>query len=73
MNKPDRDRALAKSSVIVKDPAVTADIGESLCVYGFRNNFFHGDKWAYELREHNQKFANANVILARSIELNRRL
>jgi hypothetical protein len=42
-----------------------------IIVFRYRNNFFHGEKWVYELREQDQNFAHANAILIRAIELNR--
>ena len=40
-------------------------------VFRYRNNLFHGEKWAYELRGQGHNFARANNVLMRSIELNR--
>lgn len=67
------------------DPQIVRDIlsGQSsdahdaavavlIIVYRYRNNFFHGEKWAYALREQDQNFAHANTILMRSIEMARK-
>jgi hypothetical protein len=42
-----------------------------IIVFRYRNNLFHGEKWAYELREQQQNFFHANAILMRALELNR--
>lgn len=68
------------------DPPVVRDVlsGQSenprdvaaavlIIVFRYRNNLLHGEKWVYELREQDQNFANANAILMRAIDLNRRL
>jgi hypothetical protein len=44
-----------------------------IVVFRYRNNLFHGEKWAYQLREQAQNFFHANAVLMRAIELNRRL
>lgn len=44
-----------------------------IIVLRYRNNLFHGEKWAYELREQRDNFAHANAILMRAIDLNRRV
>jgi len=44
-----------------------------IIVFRYRNNLFHGEKWAYELRDQNQNFAHANEVLMRAIELNRQI
>jgi len=40
-----------------------------LIVYRFRNNLFHGIKWAYALDEQTDNFEQANRLLAKLIEL----
>jgi hypothetical protein len=42
-----------------------------IIVLRFRNNLFHGEKWAYELRGQKENFTHANTILMRVIELAR--
>ena len=40
-----------------------------IIVYRFRNNLFHGAKWAYELRGQLDNFTHSNNALMRAIEL----
>ena len=42
-----------------------------IIVFRYRNNLFHGEKWAYQLQEQEQNFSHANDVLMRAIELNR--
>lgn len=42
-----------------------------IIVFRYRNNLFHGEKWAYQLQEQRQNFLHANNVLMRSVELNR--
>lgn len=42
-----------------------------IIAYRYRNNLFHGEKWAYQLQEQEQNFSHANEMLMRAIELNR--
>lgn len=44
-----------------------------IIVFRYRNNLFHGEKWAYQLREQHENFQAAINILKKSIELNRLL
>lgn len=44
-----------------------------IVVFRYRNNLFHGEKWAYQLREQEQNFVHANAVLMRAIELDRRV
>ena len=44
-----------------------------IIVFRYRNNLFHGEKWAYELREQEQNFSHANAVLMRAIDLNRQV
>ncbi len=44
-----------------------------IIVYRYRNNFFHGLKWEYNFAEQRENFLNANQLLKKAIELNRRL
>lgn len=43
-----------------------------IIAYRYRNNLFHGEKWAYQLQEQEQNFTHANEMLMRAIELNRK-
>ncbi|MET3972310.1 hypothetical protein ABID62_008414 [Bradyrhizobium sp. S3.9.1] len=40
-----------------------------LITYRLRNNLFHGEKWAYGIRDQRQNFENANQVLMRALEL----
>jgi len=40
-----------------------------IVVYRFRNNLFHGVKWAYGIRDQIGNFTHANAALMRAIEL----
>ena len=42
-----------------------------IIVYRFRNNFFHGEKWAYEFQEQRQNFEISNQLLAEVVLLHR--
>lgn len=44
-----------------------------IIAYRYRNNLFHGEKWAYQLQEQEQNFSHANDMLMRAIELNRQV
>lgn len=39
-----------------------------LIIWRFRNNLFHGEKWAYELQEQLDNFSHANAVLMRVLE-----
>lgn len=43
-----------------------------IIVFRFRNNFFHGVKWAYEFRDQQDNFIISNQVLAKAIEINRK-
>jgi hypothetical protein len=52
----------------------TADLAEVtaallIIVYRLRNNFFHGVKWAYEIRDQLENFNHGNSVLMQAIEL----
>ncbi|HEY4261978.1 MAG TPA: hypothetical protein VGM98_17540 [Schlesneria sp.] len=40
-----------------------------IIVYRFRNNYFHGEKWAYDMRGQLDNFNRANALLRRVFEL----
>jgi hypothetical protein len=42
-----------------------------IIVLRYRNNFFHGIKWAYGLRDQLNNFNNANLLLMKMIEINK--
>lgn len=39
-----------------------------MIVWRFRNNLFHGAKWAYQLRDQQENFTRANLVLMRVLE-----
>lgn len=39
-----------------------------LIIWRFRNNLFHGEKWAYELHGQFDNFSHANAVLMRVLE-----
>lgn len=39
-----------------------------MIVWRFRNNLFHGEKWAYQLQDQLSTFAHANGVLMRLLE-----
>ncbi len=39
-----------------------------IIVWRFRNNFFHGEKWAYQLSDQLSNFTHANAVLMRLLE-----
>lgn len=56
-----------------QDAALESTVSALLfIVFRYRNNLFHGEKWEYQLQEQEQNFSNANEVLVRAIELNRR-
>ncbi|RDL46550.1 hypothetical protein BLJAPNOD_06744 [Ensifer sp. M14] len=40
----------------------------TVLVWRFRNNLFHGDKWAYHLQDQLPNFTHANRVLLRLLE-----
>jgi hypothetical protein len=56
-----------------QDGAVEAASALLIIVYRLRNNLFHGEKWAYELREQSDNFCHANAVLMRALEANANL
>lgn len=75
LNLRDGDRPNLVRRVLANDTAEYSDIVAALLiiVYRFRNNLFHGEKWAYQLRGQLENFNQANAILMHSIELNRHM
>lgn len=39
-----------------------------MIIWRFRNNLFHGEKWAYQLKGQLQNFTHANAVLMRLLE-----
>lgn len=44
-----------------------------MIVWRFRNNLFHGEKWAYQLQDQLSNFTHANSVLMRLLERHGRL
>ncbi len=44
-----------------------------LIVYRFRNNFFHGTKWAYDLKGQRDNFEHASQLLEGALDVVREL
>lgn len=44
-----------------------------MVVWRFRNNLFHGEKWAYQLQDQLPNFTHANAVLMRLLERHGRL
>jgi hypothetical protein len=42
-----------------------------IIVYRFRNNLFHGEKWAYDLHDQRANFLQANSVLMHATTLDR--
>jgi hypothetical protein len=40
-----------------------------IIVYRLRNNLFHGNKWAYEIRDQRDNFNHANSLLILAMDL----
>ncbi len=61
--------------VLQSDDANLAEIAAALLiiVYRFRNNLFHGEKWADKFRGQCENFNHANAVLMQAIELQERL
>ncbi len=69
-----RDKRDLVEKVLRNETTDRAEIVEALLmiVYRFRNNLFHGEKWAYQLQGQIQNFDHANDVLMRAIDLQRR-
>ncbi|WP_084376616.1 hypothetical protein [Pseudomonas mucidolens] len=57
----------------VNDPPRDRMLALLMIVWRLRNNLFHGEKWAYELRDQRENFSHANSILMRILERHGRL
>jgi hypothetical protein len=68
--RPADNPALVKSVLAgeVDDPASVAE-ASLIIVYRFRNNLFHGVKWAYEIVDQLGNFEHANAVLMQSMEM----
>ena len=69
------DRPALVRKVLANETAEHSEIAAAvlIIVFRFRNNLFHGEKWAYQLQGQLENFNHANAILMHSIELNRRM
>jgi len=38
-----------------------------IVVYRLRNNLFHGEKWAYEMKDQRSNFEQANEVLMKAM------
>ncbi len=64
-DKPDLVRSvLDGSNNDPRDQLVTI----MMIVWRFRNNLFHGEKWAYHLQDQRPNFTHANAVLMRLLE-----
>lgn len=52
----------------VNDEPRNRALGLLMIVWRLRNNLFHGEKWAYELRDQRENFTHANSILMQILE-----
>nr|WP_210256956.1 hypothetical protein [Bradyrhizobium symbiodeficiens] len=64
-------RKLVEEALSQEQPSPKDMIAALLLItYRLRNNLFHGEKWAYGIRDQRQNFENANQVLIRVQELN---
>lgn len=68
------DRQELVEAVLKKEDGDLMDVAAALLiiVYRYRNNLFHGLKWAYEIRDQYENFTHAYSVLMRAIELHDR-
>lgn len=59
-DKPELVKAVLKGENTDPKDAVSAML---IIVYRFRNNLFHGEKWAYGIRGQFDNFTHANTVL----------
>ena len=71
LNFKKRDRRDLVQKVLRNETTDRSEIVKALLiiVYRFRNNLFHGEKWAYQLQGQLKNFNHANDALMRAIEL----
>jgi len=67
-DKPDLVEAVLKGERNNLQDIVTALL---IIVFRYRNNFFHGMKWAYDFRGQLNNFTMANELLMKVMEVNR--
>lgn len=63
------------SKVLLGENREIVDIIAALLVivYRYRNNFFHGTKWAYGMRDQLGNFNTSNALLMKAIEINQQV
>ena len=68
------DQQALVERVLKNDTPDSAEVAAAalIIVYRFRNNRFHGVKWAYEIRGQFENFTHANAVLMQAIELHER-
>lgn len=69
------DKSELVESVLKGDEKSVANVVSALLiiVFRYRNNFFHGVKWAYGLQGQLDNFNTANQLLMKVIELNKQI
>lgn len=75
LNLQNGDQPDLVRKVIANEAAERFEIAAALLiiVFRFRNNLFHGEKWAYQLQGQLENFNHANAILMQGIELHRQM
>ena len=63
------DKAEEIKAILLRDDSSPAQDAEALIriVARLRNNFFHGFKWAYNLKGQKENFANASSVLIKTM------
>jgi hypothetical protein len=63
----DTDNPKLVISVLLGDPSSSGNVMAAILiiVLRFRNNFFHGLKWAYQMKDQQENFERASQILQR--------
>lgn len=67
-DQPERIRAAFLSEGAALPERLTASL---IVVYRYRNNLFHGLKWAYEMRGQQENFEQSSRLLSKCLEINR--
>ena len=65
-DRPDLVRKVLRNDATDRSEIVAAVL---IIVYRFRNNLFHGEKWAYQLKGQLENFNHANVALMQAMDL----
>lgn len=71
LNLPNNNSSILVRDVLSgrNDDPVDSVIAVFLIIYRFRNNYFHGPKWSYELRDQLTNFTTANEALMSVMEM----